>query len=300
MLCSFHIEDAEQMLTEDGSAFGSTLAGEKVIEAAKAYYALQNNQRPSIPCNEVLKRREDMGRGRLQLVRQEDGDICVAVVDSQGKMASIEFCTSVVGGGQSPKVLEALYTLAAAIIDDNKERPLPVDQRPANAQHKEFRAHFVSYTDDDKEVILPQYVDLNDPAIFEVATLLDVRGEKLEDHTSGPVVDSWRGQLTAFDHDACIAQVGGRWAGQVRFFGSALIFFSDEQIKTAQLEIKVSLTCSEHGFDDFDVTGHACVHRACVPHGIKMNEPFNVYHSGGKSGAIWHGDLVKSLTSFNV
>ncbi|SIQ98394.1 hypothetical protein [Aquipseudomonas alcaligenes] len=64
-------------------------------------------------------------------------------------------------------------------------------------------------------------------------------------------------------------------------------------------EISAVLASSEHGFDDFDVTGHACVRRACVPHGIQLGDQFNVYHGeSSKSGCMWDGGLISSLRKF--
>lgn len=63
--------------------------------------------------------------------------------------------------------------------------------------------------------------------------------------------------------------------------------------------IQVKLVSSEHGFKDFDVTNLPNVHRACVSHGIKKGDIFNVYCSNGvKLGAAWCGEVVRSLTQF--
>jgi len=79
---------------------------------------------PSVPVNEFITRREDMGAGELRLLRQEDGDMCVSVISEEGDMAGIEFCTPITGGGRSPKVLDALYALARAVLEENQSRPL--------------------------------------------------------------------------------------------------------------------------------------------------------------------------------
>ena len=61
----------------------------------------------------------------------------------------------------------------------------------------------------------------------------------------------------------------------------------------------VRLICEKHGFKDFDVEGHPNLRRACVPFGIKKGESFNVYHGENcKSGAVWTGDLMSSLSQF--
>ena len=63
--------------------------------------------------------------------------------------------------------------------------------------------------------------------------------------------------------------------------------------------IKVELVSSEHGFKDFDVANLPNVHRACVSHGIKKGDIFNVYCSNGvKLGATWCGGIVQSLANF--
>lgn len=63
--------------------------------------------------------------------------------------------------------------------------------------------------------------------------------------------------------------------------------------------IKVTLVSSEHGFKDFAVTNLANVHRACVPHNIRKDDIFNVYCSDCvKLGAVWCGDVVRSLAKF--
>lgn len=70
-------------------------------------------------------------------------------------------------------------------------------------------------------------------------------------------------------------------------------------MKTEDHEIKVKLVSSAHGFKDFDVTNLPNVHRACVGHGIKRGDIFNVYCSNGvKLGAAWCGEVIQSLTNF--
>lgn len=63
--------------------------------------------------------------------------------------------------------------------------------------------------------------------------------------------------------------------------------------------ITTSLASAEHGFDDFDVEGLPKVHRACVGHGIRNGEAFNVYCADGvKLGATWRGSVEDSLRKF--
>ena len=83
-----------------------------------------------VTSNVWVGRKEDMSAtGRLRLMRQEDGDMCVAIIDERGHVASVEFCTSMCGGGRSPKTLAALYALAQAIIEDNTDDPARVALR---------------------------------------------------------------------------------------------------------------------------------------------------------------------------
>jgi hypothetical protein len=52
----------------------------------------------------IVERFEDMSpTGRLRLLRQEDGDIVVVVIDGDGDFSSVEFCTPMSGGGQSSR-----------------------------------------------------------------------------------------------------------------------------------------------------------------------------------------------------
>ena len=72
------------------------------------------------------ERFEDMSqRGRLRVLKQEDGDMCVTVIEDPrstmgGAMAGVEFCTS---GGKIPKTLAALRALMLAMAEDNADRP---------------------------------------------------------------------------------------------------------------------------------------------------------------------------------
>ncbi|MBU2765810.1 hypothetical protein HAP94_06270 [Acidithiobacillus ferrivorans] len=78
-----------------------------------------------ITSNVWVERGEDMSTtGRLRLMRQEDGDMCVAVIDERGRVASVEFCTPLRGGGRSPRTFAALRALAQAIVEDNADVPM--------------------------------------------------------------------------------------------------------------------------------------------------------------------------------
>lgn len=75
------------------------------------------------------ERREDMSmRGRLRLIAQPDGDMCLAAIADDGTMAGIEFCNS---GGRSPHTLQALRDLSHAMKRDNDGAPWAVDATPA-------------------------------------------------------------------------------------------------------------------------------------------------------------------------
>lgn len=63
--------------------------------------------------------------------------------------------------------------------------------------------------------------------------------------------------------------------------------------------IKLQLISAEHGFDDYDVTGHEDIHRVCVGQALKQGDIFNVYGpESTKRGATWQGSVEKSLSSF--
>ncbi|PPC84530.1 MAG: hypothetical protein CTY39_08615, partial [Hyphomicrobium sp.] len=64
-------------------------------------------------------------------------------------------------------------------------------------------------------------------------------------------------------------------------------------------KIKLQLTTAEHGFEDFDVTGHQDIRRVCVPRGIEQGDIFNVHGpESEKRGAVWCGSIEKSLARF--
>ncbi len=72
-----------------------------------------------------------------------------------------------------------------------------------------------------------------------------------------------------------------------------------DQAGQSQQKISAQLVASEHGFSDYDISGHPCVHRACVPHDILRGDYFNVYHGeSSKSGCRWDGELIRSLRKF--
>jgi hypothetical protein len=66
-------------------------------------------------------RNEDMGRGGISVMLDQDGDTHIAVAQD-GRISFAEFCT-MTGGGRSPRVRAALVYLALAIKLDEEERP---------------------------------------------------------------------------------------------------------------------------------------------------------------------------------
>lgn len=80
-----------------------------------------------IPFNVPICRKEDMSpNGRLQIIKDMDGDIHVMVLSSNSfgrieETASIEFCTAIAGGGGSPETFKALHELMAAMMRDNSD-----------------------------------------------------------------------------------------------------------------------------------------------------------------------------------
>ncbi len=70
----------------------------------------------------LLERLEDMSvNGRLRLWLQDDGDVIVAIMQDNGKMTDVEFCTPGAGGGGSPRTWAALRQLAVAMKEDNDD-----------------------------------------------------------------------------------------------------------------------------------------------------------------------------------
>lgn len=72
----------------------------------------------------IVERCEDMSTlGRLRLIRDDDGDIIVAVQpEKDGRRmtgSSVEFCAGGAGGGKSPRTRKALAALMVAMEADN-------------------------------------------------------------------------------------------------------------------------------------------------------------------------------------
>lgn len=70
-----------------------------------------------------VERFEDMSpTGRLRIMRQDDGDMIVVVIEGDGASNAVEFCTPMSGGGQSCRTHNALRVLMVAMAQDELER----------------------------------------------------------------------------------------------------------------------------------------------------------------------------------
>lgn len=116
------VDEVADMELKDGSLVGDSFIGQKVLDCAREN--IKQEALPHVPCNLHIRRPQDMGKGYLELFKEEDGDMCLLIRDEDGNSASIQFCTGVVGGGRSPRTLNALYALAQAMVEDNRERPV--------------------------------------------------------------------------------------------------------------------------------------------------------------------------------
>lgn len=121
------IEEVEAFVLDDGAKFAQTRAGAEVLRLARKQIALDQaalSAESSIARDTFIGRRGDMSPdGRLLLLKQPDGDICVSVVTAAHRVG-VEFCTPGMGGGQSPKTFAALNQLALAVLADNAESPV--------------------------------------------------------------------------------------------------------------------------------------------------------------------------------
>lgn len=72
--------------------------------------------------SKLVERLEDMSpKGRLRLLVQHDGDVIVSLIQDDGRMADVEFCTPGAGGGGSRRTWEALRNLVTAMEADNAD-----------------------------------------------------------------------------------------------------------------------------------------------------------------------------------
>lgn len=125
LITGIAIDEANEQELADGGLFGESFFGKQVIEAAREL--LQQQSEPDsdpLPLCEFFDREDDMGQGKLRLILDGDSDVCVAVINHDGTMADVEFCTPFSGGGRSPKVRDALLNLARAIRDENQSSPI--------------------------------------------------------------------------------------------------------------------------------------------------------------------------------
>ena len=111
---------------------------DKALDAAGAALLERQNERLT-RWVEFVERREDMSPdGILRVQRQSDGDVVITILSSDRKngfgIASVEFCGPMTGGGSSENTWKALLQLAAAMDDDNKQRPQTLATRPVPAE----------------------------------------------------------------------------------------------------------------------------------------------------------------------
>nr|WP_255255443.1 hypothetical protein [Pseudomonas fluorescens]CEK42306.1 hypothetical protein PQBR57_0353 [Pseudomonas fluorescens SBW25] len=125
LITGLAIDEANVQEMADGGLFGESFFGRQVIEAARELLQQQSGpESDPLPICEFFDRDDDMGQGKLRLILDGDSDVCVAVINHDGTMADVEFCTPFSGGGRSPKVREALLNLARAIRDENESNPI--------------------------------------------------------------------------------------------------------------------------------------------------------------------------------
>ena len=69
----------------------------------------------------TVTRQDDMGSGKLRLLRDDDGDIIVSLVLPGHGFLDVEFCVPGTGGGKSPRTWRALGELLRAMEMDDKD-----------------------------------------------------------------------------------------------------------------------------------------------------------------------------------
>lgn len=119
-------EEVREFVLDDGTPFAQTRSGAEILRLAKMQIDSENSAlegESSIARNVLMGRRDDMhADGRLLLLKQPDGDVCVSIVFAD-RRASLEFCVPGTGGGRSPRTFRALNQLILAMLDDNCETP---------------------------------------------------------------------------------------------------------------------------------------------------------------------------------
>ncbi|WP_439126362.1 MAG: hypothetical protein ACNJA3_27480 (plasmid) [Pseudomonas rhizophila] len=115
----------DYVIDNNGGRLETDYFGHQVIAAAEAHLVtVERQSSPPIPLLEFFERPDDMGQGRLRMIMDGDADVIIEVISIEGESLALEFCTSVTGGGRSPKVREALYNLMNAICDENETNPI--------------------------------------------------------------------------------------------------------------------------------------------------------------------------------
>lgn len=115
----------DYVIDDNGGRLETDYFGHQVIAAAEAHLvSVERHMSPPIPLLEFFERKDDMGLGRLRMIMDGDADVIIEVISTEGESLALEFCTSVTGGGRSPKVREALFNLMKAIRDENETNPI--------------------------------------------------------------------------------------------------------------------------------------------------------------------------------
>lgn len=108
---------AEQLALDGMEFIAGDILEKRVIKLLEepAWY-------PSLESHKFYSRYEDMSpNGYLTVIIGEDGDGHIGMTKGEFHI-DLEFCTPMVGGGQSSRVHMALRMLALAIKLDNEER----------------------------------------------------------------------------------------------------------------------------------------------------------------------------------
>lgn len=144
--------DLQEVRLDDGSMLVETSLGERIVKGLKRLQEIED--RRLMPCNELIARIEDMSpNGRLEIFRQDDGDICLSIVNKEGDSASIEFCVPGAGGGKSPETLQALSDLGIAMLKDNQNDP--------NRSYHNQPVIMMPEDNNNKQTTIPDRISLN-------------------------------------------------------------------------------------------------------------------------------------------
>lgn len=115
----------DYIIDDTGCRFEVDYFGHQVIGAAEEHLKAQARAAaPPLPILEFFERPDDMGQGRLRMILGGDSDVIIEVINEGGESLALELCTSVIGGGRSPKVRDALYNLMMAIREENDTNPI--------------------------------------------------------------------------------------------------------------------------------------------------------------------------------